>query len=138
VLILGLFGAALIPAIGPGPGGLAFGAVGLAGYVAAWGYYTAQIQNLVWSATCGPQISFSSALSGSATAKLGARNFLLTLFTLGLYRPFAAVAMARLRLQAVTVILVADFEDQVRAVPGVFNDASGDAVGDFFGLDVGL
>jgi uncharacterized membrane protein YjgN (DUF898 family) len=138
VVILGIFAAVLIPALGAGPMAFVFGAVGLAGYVAAWAYYMSQIQNLVWNATRGPQIRFSSELSGSATAWLGARNFLLTVVTLGLYRPFAAVAMARLRLEAVTVIVAADFEDQVRAAKGSTVDASGDAAGDLFGLDVGF
>jgi uncharacterized membrane protein YjgN (DUF898 family) len=138
LLMLAIFAAVLIPALGPGVMTFVFGAVGLTGYVAAWAYYMAQIQNLVWNATRGPQIRFTSTLSGGATATLAARNFLLTLVTLGLYRPFAAVAMARHRLGAVTVIVAADFEDLVRAVPGSSNDASGDAAGDLFGLDVGF
>jgi uncharacterized membrane protein YjgN (DUF898 family) len=139
VVVIAIFAAMLIPAIGPRPVlFFVFAAVGLAGYVAAWAYYMAQIQNLVWNATRGPQVWFSSELSAGAAARLGARNFLLTLLTLGFYRPFAAVAMARLRLQAVTVVVSADVEDQVRAVHGAPTDASGDAAGDLFGLDVGL
>jgi uncharacterized membrane protein YjgN (DUF898 family) len=124
--------------LGPEPGNYAFSAVALAVYLGVWGYYAARIQNLVWNATRGKQIWFSSELSTSATAWLAARNFLLTVVTLGLYRPFAAVAMARLRLEAVTVIVAADFEDQVRAAKGSSVDASGDAAGDLFGLDVGF
>ncbi|MEY2687510.1 MAG: hypothetical protein RL375_1708 [Pseudomonadota bacterium] len=138
MLVLGIMAAVLVPALGPGPMIYIFGAVGLAGYVAAWAYYMAQIQNLVWNATRGPQVRFESTLSGGATARLAARNFLLTVLTLGLYRPFAAVAMARLRLEAVAVVVAADFEDRIRAVAGTATDATGDAAGDLFGLDVGL
>jgi uncharacterized membrane protein YjgN (DUF898 family) len=58
--------------------------------------------------------------------------------TLGLYWPFAAVATARMRLEAMHLMMSVDPDtlvDRVRAQQG---EAAGEAAGDLFGLDIGL
>jgi len=101
-------------------------------------YFTSRMQNLLWSRTGNRAMRFRSELRFMPLLGLTLKNWLLMLLTLGLYWPFAAVATARMRCEAVTVRTRVDPEsllDQVRAGD---NDAAGDAAGDLFGLDIGL
>lgn len=101
-------------------------------------YWTSRLQNLVWGSTGAAQLQFASDLKLGPTIALHVKNALLTALTLGLYWPFAAVATARLRLQAVSVALQGDVDQWVAHGTRRFDDASGDAAGDFFGIDLGL
>lgn len=100
-------------------------------------YSMSRLQNLLWSSTSArPVLRIASRLRFRAAAWLGLKNFLLVLLTLGLYWPFAAVATARLRLQSVTVQVATG---RLLAAPArATQDASGEAAGDLFGIDVGL
>jgi uncharacterized membrane protein YjgN (DUF898 family) len=60
------------------------------------------------------------------------------MLTLGLYWPFAAVAMARMRLQAVTVTARTDLDALVSRGNRAMDDASGDAAADLFDVDIGM
>jgi uncharacterized membrane protein YjgN (DUF898 family) len=101
-------------------------------------YVSSRMQNLVWSATSSvPVLRLSSALRFGAAARLGLKNFVLTILTFGLYWPFAAIATAKLRLEAVTVHLP-EGADGLTATAQAHQDAAGEAAGDLFGIDVGL
>ncbi len=101
-------------------------------------YATARLQNLVWTRTASTEVRFNSQLKFWPLLRLTLKNMALTLLTLGLYLPFAKVAMARLRLEAVTVHSATDPDEWVSALQARADDASGDAAADFFGIDVGL
>jgi uncharacterized membrane protein YjgN (DUF898 family) len=101
-------------------------------------YATSRLQNLVWNGTAHPEVRFESRLRFWKLLRLTLKNMALTLVTLGLYLPFAKVAMARLRLEAVTVFTTSDPDAWVGALQARADDASGDAAADFFGIDVGL
>jgi uncharacterized membrane protein YjgN (DUF898 family) len=58
--------------------------------------------------------------------------------TLGLYWPFAAVAMQRIRIEAVTLLLSVDPQRLVERAGAAEGEAAGDAAGDLFGMDIGL
>jgi uncharacterized membrane protein YjgN (DUF898 family) len=101
-------------------------------------YFTSRMQNLLWSRTGNNVMRFRSKLKFRPLLALTVKNWLLMLLTLGLYWPFAAVAVARMRLHAVSVVTrvdPAELLDDARAAEG---EAAGDAAGDLFGLDVGL
>jgi uncharacterized membrane protein YjgN (DUF898 family) len=101
-------------------------------------YAQSRLQNLVWGATRSRSLHFHSALPVLPLGWLGLKNLALVILTLGLYWPFAAVAVARMRLQAVSVEAEGDITQwQAGAVAGQ-HDATGDAAGDFFGIDMGL
>lgn len=102
------------------------------------GYFTAQLQNLVWNGTRSNGLAFSSTLPAGALIQLWFKNWLLTLLTLGLYHPYAAVASARLRLESVTLLATADVDGLVATQDANAATATGDAAGDLFGLDFGL
>jgi len=101
-------------------------------------YPIVRFQNLVWSGTRSENISFTSTLRFWDMAGLTLKNWLFMLLTLGLYWPFAAVAMTRMRLVAVqlesSISPAALLADRTPAE----GQAIGDAAGDFFGFDIGL
>ncbi|MFG6464413.1 YjgN family protein [Roseateles sp. DXS20W] len=101
-------------------------------------YAAARLQNLVWNGTRSEALAFNSRLSFRSLLALTLKNWLLTLLTLGLYRPFAAVSTARLRLEAVSIDCTGDPLDWVTAATAGHEDATGDIAGDFFGIDMGL
>jgi uncharacterized membrane protein YjgN (DUF898 family) len=101
-------------------------------------YFVTRLQNLVWNQTGGDALQFHSRLRVRPMLALTLKNWLLIVLTLGLYWPFAAVAMARLRLQAVSLSLRDDPEQLVDRLRNAQVDAAGDAAGDLFGIDVGL
>jgi uncharacterized membrane protein YjgN (DUF898 family) len=101
-------------------------------------YMTARSQNLVWGTTRSHRLRFSSRLKVRSMLGLMLTNLLLTVITFGLYRPFAAIATAKLRLEAVSLEAHGDVEQWTAGAAGRVNDASGDAAGDLFGIDVGL
>jgi uncharacterized membrane protein YjgN (DUF898 family) len=119
--------------------GLAFAAVGLlAVQLLPRPYFTSRMQNLLWSRTASTNIGFASALRFWPLFGLTLKNWLLMLLTLGLYWPFASIAVARMRVEAVKLLFDIDpqtLADQSLAVEG---EAAGDAAGDLFGLDIGL
>jgi uncharacterized membrane protein YjgN (DUF898 family) len=104
----------------------------------AGGYFTARLQNLCWNGTRSPMLAFESQLKARALAGLWVKNWLLIMLTLGLYYPFAAIATARLRLQAVTLRSEGDLEQIVASARSADETAAGDAAGDLFGIDIGL
>ncbi len=104
-------------------------------YLLAGPYLQVRIGNLAWSATTLPGVTISSHLKARAYMKLQLVNSVLTLLTLGLYRPFAVVRAYRYRLAHITVTTIGSFE---QAVAGVANNgsASADGVADFLGVDL--
>ena len=107
-------------------------------FIIALPYARSRLQNLVWGQTRSEALQFHSALRLWPLAGLTLKNLLLTLITLGLYWPFAAVASARMRLQAVSVDVQGDISQWIAASQGQSGGATGDAAGDFFGFDLGL
>jgi uncharacterized membrane protein YjgN (DUF898 family) len=101
-------------------------------------YATSRLQNLVWNHTAHPEVRFESRLRFWKLLRLTLKNMVLTLLTLGLYLPFAKVATARLRLEAVSVHTTTNPDAWVSALQARADDAAGDAAADFFGVDIGL
>jgi len=110
----------------------------LLSFVLVGPFFNAKLQNLVWNHTASEQVRFSSRLRFRSLAWLTARNWLLTLLTLGLYRPFAAVNTWKLRLEAVSIEVTGSMAGWDGSDSAAYADASGEAAGDFFGIDVGL
>jgi uncharacterized membrane protein YjgN (DUF898 family) len=101
-------------------------------------YVVSRLQNLVWGRTGSSQVRFESNLRFWPLFRLTLKNLLLTMLTLGLYWPFAKVAMARMRLEAVTVVTRLSPDELVGSLRERADDAAGDAAGDLFGIDIGL
>ncbi len=101
-------------------------------------WFTTRLQNLVWTKTGNSRMRFVSELSFPRMFWLSTKNGVLIALTLGLYWPFAAIAKARLRLDAVHIRSVTDLQALLAVDIGGPQEAVGDAAGDFFGMDVGL
>jgi uncharacterized membrane protein YjgN (DUF898 family) len=101
-------------------------------------YAVTRFQTLAWNGTHSQNIQFTSTLGFDSMMSLTVKNWLLTLLSLGLYWPYAKVAMTRLRLESVRVQSSIDPAQWVAASSLAQGSAMGDASGDFFGFDVGL
>jgi uncharacterized membrane protein YjgN (DUF898 family) len=101
-------------------------------------YFASRMQNLVWNRTRSIPFDFESTLRYRPMLLLSIKNWLLMIVTLGLYFPFAATAMAKMKLEAVTVLAHEDLDALTRGDAISSKDAAGDAAGDVFGIDLGL
>jgi uncharacterized membrane protein YjgN (DUF898 family) len=147
IIALVLIGAATLVRLIPGGtivGGAAFQLVLLllVSYIAVLSlvgaFIGARLQNLVWQGTRSRHVGFESRLGVGPLARLTLKNWLLIVLTLGLYFPFAAVAMARLRLEAVLVQFDTNPDALVSVASHLNETVAGDAAGDLFGIDIGL
>lgn len=104
-------------------------------YVALGPYIQVKIWNKSWESTRLGEIDFYSALPVGAFTKLQTKNLLLTLLSLGLYRPFAVVNVYRFRLQHMT--LRAHPSQLITATQtSVGESAEGEGVAEFLGFDL--
>lgn len=117
---------------------LAVALVYVAVFAVVGGYWTARLQNLAWGHTASANLHFTSQLRARGLAGLWFKNTLLVLVTLGLYFPFAQVASARLRLEAMTVVSRIYPDELAASAVQADEAAAGDAAGDLLGFDIGL
>lgn len=78
-----------------------------------YAYLSVHLQNHLWPATRHAQLRVESALPAADWLRLSARHWALVVCTLGWYYPKAAVAQARLRLQAVSVWVTPEALDEL-------------------------
>ena len=107
-------------------------------WLVVWPFFAARAQQLVWSRTRWGTVRFRGEMQSWALWKLTAVQTLLTLLTAGLYWPFAAVKIARYRIES----LVVQADEPIRGIvatapPQGARGAIGDAAADAFGLDLG-
>jgi uncharacterized membrane protein YjgN (DUF898 family) len=105
-------------------------------YLLAGPYIQVRIANMAWSNTAFPGMEIRCTMSARAFARLQTVNVLLTLLTLGLYRPFAVVRTYRFRLANLTLHTTGGFEQVVADAAHSRRGATGDGVADFFGIDL--
>ncbi len=101
-------------------------------------FFISRMQNLIWSKTGNRQLRFKSDLRLLPLAKLSALNLVLLVITVGLYWPFAQIAMARLKLQAIHIRSRLNADQLVGEGLVRVNTAAGDMAADLLGFDVGL
>ncbi|MFC5548130.1 YjgN family protein [Massilia aerilata] len=95
-----------------------------------------RMNNIAWSDTRFPGVRIESAMRLRSYFRLQAVNVLLTLLTLGLYRPFAAVRTWRYRLAHVHVEAPDGFEAATGQASRRPATAAGDGSAEFLGLDL--
>jgi uncharacterized membrane protein YjgN (DUF898 family) len=95
-----------------------------------------KINNLAWSATSFPGMQITCAMQVRGYLGLQTVNVILTLLTLGLYRPFAAVRTWRYRVAHLHIEAPAGFEAATLAASPRRVAAAGDGVADFIGVDL--
>ena len=95
-----------------------------------------RMNNRAWSATAFPGVRIDSHMTVRGYLKLQVVNVLLTLLTLGLFRPFAAVRTWRYRIAHLHIDAPDGFEQATRNVQRRPDNAAGDGVADFLGVDL--
>jgi uncharacterized membrane protein YjgN (DUF898 family) len=107
-------------------------------WVAVWPYFAARMQQIVWSHTQWRNVRFRGEMTASSLWGLTFSQGWRVLFSAGLYWPFAAVAIARYRVESIFVQSAAPLADiGVQAMVDAPDSATGDASADFFSLDLG-
>lgn len=107
-------------------------------FIAVRPYAIARLQNMVWTQTGNRSMRFISVLRFRALLWLTAKNSLLIVLTLGLYWPFAAVAMARMRVGAIRIKTRIDPNTLVGSVRASEGDGANPTVDNFLGVNIGL
>jgi uncharacterized membrane protein YjgN (DUF898 family) len=101
-------------------------------------YFTAKMQNLLWSRTGNRHFRFKSELAVGKFIGLQFKNYFLILITFGLYWPFAVIATQRMKLEAISLKTRVALDKLTDAARARENDAAGDMAADIFGFDVGM
>lgn len=128
-----------------GGAGLAVGKM-IAIFIMVGGFYIAllaigpliiaMLQNTVWRGTSLANQRFNSTLAVPAFMITWLGVTLLTVFTLGLYRPFAAVTLAKMRIEAMSWQGSAD--DMIAVLREGNQRAVGSEVADLMSVDIAL
>jgi uncharacterized membrane protein YjgN (DUF898 family) len=95
-----------------------------------------RMNNVAWSDTGFPGVRIESAMRLRSWFRLQAVNVLLTLLTLGLYRPFAAVRTWRYRLAHARIEAPGGFDAATGQASRRPASAAGDGSAEFLGLDL--
>lgn len=99
-------------------------------------YLQVRLGNLAWNNTAFPGVRVVSTMSARALTKLQVSNTLLTLLTVGLFRPFAVVRTYQYRLAHVTLITAGSLEGTLATLEATQGSANADGVADFLGVDL--
>jgi len=106
-------------------------------YAVAYAYVQARTANLLWNGTYGPGLRFSSTLSETKLLGLYAGNLLAAACTAGLLIPWAVVRTLRYRLENLAVVVEPGVEHEANPAFASVG-ATGQELGDFFNLDLGI
>ncbi len=100
-------------------------------------YREARMFQLMWNNIGVGQVArFKCDLPSAGYVWLRIKNMLLTLFTLGLYRPFARVSEYRMKVESVTVFVKGGVEQVAGRMVRQQQGGLGDALADAAGLDL--
>ena len=98
-------------------------------------WFSARLQNLVWNGTGLGEHGFASTVQARALTAITLTNFLGIVLTLGLYKPFADIRLAKYRLEHMALLPAGDLEafiaDQTQSV-----GAAGEETAELFDLDI--
>lgn len=111
---------------------------GLLVYIVAWPYLAARLQQVIWSRTRLGDMSFRTEIAARPLFRLVFRNVFLTLLTGGVYWPWAAIALARYRIECVRVESPIRLSVLTAGVDARPVSAAGEGAADAFGFDIGL
>lgn len=98
-------------------------------------YLTARLQNLIWNNTTLGPLGFACDMRARQLFGIMFVNLLLIILTLGLFKPFADIRMARYRVEHLTLLANADIEAFVAKRQAEVS-ASGEEMADIFDMDI--
>jgi uncharacterized membrane protein YjgN (DUF898 family) len=100
-------------------------------------YFISRIQNLIWNHTGLGEHRFSSSLSARGLAWIIFSNFFLIIFTMGLYKPFADIRMARYRIEHMALLPAGSIDDFIASEQQQIG-ATGTETAEIFDIDIGF
>jgi uncharacterized membrane protein YjgN (DUF898 family) len=109
----------------------------LLAFLAIGPYFSARMGNVIWNGTHLGPMRFESTLSARKLTWITITNFIGILLTLGFYRPFAAVRMAKYRTSCLHLIAAGPLAIHAQAIAGNVN-ARGEEIAEMFDVDVGM
>ena len=98
-------------------------------------WFSARIQNLVWNGTALGPHAFSSRVRARDLFAIYLTNFIGIVLTLGLYKPFADIRLARYRLQHMALNAQGSLDEFVAGQQQGVN-AAGEEAADLFDFDI--
>ena len=118
---------------------LLFGlSVGGLAYLIVNTFAAVRIQRTVWTHTQLGLASFDVRLRATTLSGLIFKSVILGLLTLGLYWPYATIAIAKYRIENVEITSPADFAETISVGDSSSQFAAGEGAMDLFGIDIGL
>lgn len=106
-------------------------------FLALGPYFSARIGNVIWNGTRLGPMRFESTLSARRLSFITITNWLGIIFTLGFFKPFAAVRMAKYRAESLCLIAVGPIAVHAQVATGKVN-ARGEEIAEMFDVDIGL
>ena len=101
-------------------------------------YFVSRLHNLVWSHTVGNDFAFAAALRFWPFLWLRLVNLILKIVTLGLFIPYAQVAIARMKIESIALAVSVDLDALIAQAQQGRVSAGADAAADLFDMDLGL
>lgn len=100
-------------------------------------YLSARLQNIVWNATSLGPHRFESQVGARGLFGIMLVNFLLIVLTLGLFKPFADIRLARYRIEHMALLTSSDLDEFV-AGQQVTASAAGEEMAEMFDVDIAI
>jgi len=100
-------------------------------------YFMSQIHNLVWNHTALGENRFSSSLSTGELAWVIFSNFILIVLTLGLFKPFADIRLARYKIERMALMSAGNMAEFVASQQQQIG-ATGTETAEVFDIDIGF
>ena len=100
-------------------------------------YFSARMNNVIWNGVALGPMRFESTLSARKLTFISITNFLGIVFSLGFYKPFAAVRIAKYRADCLKLVAAGPIAVHLQAIAGNVN-ARGEEMADMFDVDIGL
>ncbi len=142
VVLVAFAGMAGVALGGRGAGGVMAGVVVLvlfyAALIAAMQTVVARVQNYVWQRTTIGPVRFDSQVKPGRLAGVVLGNLVLIVLTLGLFIPFAAIRLLKVKLESVSVISAGDLDRIAQAGAGPEIGAVGEGAVDLLDIDFAL
>lgn len=132
LVVVGGFGAKLNPATAAL---IPLGLFALALFIQP--YLMAKLQNLVWNHTQVGAHGFDSRVAPGRLFFIFITNLIGIVLTLGLYQPFAAIRLAKYRLESVSLLAAGPLDDFVAGQQQAVT-ATGEGAADVFDIDIAL
>jgi uncharacterized membrane protein YjgN (DUF898 family) len=100
-------------------------------------YFISRIQNLIWNHTGLGVHRFSSSLTAGGLAWIILSNFIFIILTLGLFKPFADIRLARYKMEHMALTPAGSIEEFIAGEQQKVG-ATGTEAAEIFDLDIGF